>query len=173
MAQADLPDIGIAAPISAQVLIAIGLTYCSISASGQTARMSSAIFHRCGTVRRPRMMPPTPKRVGDGLAQAVGSSAPRNRSPCRACSRRSGRRRSRNRPLKRRALVACAFRPSPARPARRPACAPPVRFPPAASCRCPSARSWHPPARACAARRRSMFFMNTVDPAPMKAILVI
>ena len=44
----------------AQVLIAIGLTYCSMIASGQTASMSSQIFHRCGTVRRPRMMPPTP-----------------------------------------------------------------------------------------------------------------
>ena len=45
---------------SAQVLIAIGLTYCIKRASGQTAAMSSATRHRCGTVRRPRMMPPTP-----------------------------------------------------------------------------------------------------------------
>ena len=44
----------------AQVLIAIGLTYCSMIASGQTCVMSSQIFHRCGTVRRPRMMPPMP-----------------------------------------------------------------------------------------------------------------
>ena len=44
----------------AQVLIAIGLTYCSMMASGQTASMSSASAHRCGTVRSARMMPPTP-----------------------------------------------------------------------------------------------------------------
>ncbi len=44
----------------AQVLIAIGLTYCSMIASGQTAVMSSQIFHRCGTVRMPRMIPPIP-----------------------------------------------------------------------------------------------------------------
>ena len=46
---------------NAQVLIAIGLTYCSMIAAGQTARISSASFHRCGTVRSPRMMPPMPK----------------------------------------------------------------------------------------------------------------
>ena len=45
----------------AQVLIAIGLTYWSMIASGQTCRMSSQIDHRCGTVRRPRMMPPMPR----------------------------------------------------------------------------------------------------------------
>ena len=45
----------------AQVLIAIGFTYWSMMASGQTASMSSQIFHRCGTVRRPRMIPPTPR----------------------------------------------------------------------------------------------------------------
>ncbi|MCY1232062.1 hypothetical protein D9M72_445330 [compost metagenome] len=44
----------------AQVLIAIGLTYCSRIAFGQTSSMSSQIFQRCGTVRKPRMMPPTP-----------------------------------------------------------------------------------------------------------------
>ena len=44
----------------AQVLIAIGLTYCSMIASGATASMSSQIFQRCGTVRMPRMMPPMP-----------------------------------------------------------------------------------------------------------------
>ena len=40
--------------------MAIGLTYCSMIASGQTSSMSSQIFHRCGTVRMPRMMPPMP-----------------------------------------------------------------------------------------------------------------
>ena len=45
----------------AQVLIAIGLTYWSMIACGQTARMSSQIDQRCGTVRRPRMMPPMPR----------------------------------------------------------------------------------------------------------------
>ena len=44
----------------AQVLIAIGFTYCSMMASGQTASMSSQSFQRCGTVRSARMMPPTP-----------------------------------------------------------------------------------------------------------------
>ena len=44
----------------AQVLIAIGLTYCSRIARGQISIMSAQIFHRCGTVRRPRMMPPMP-----------------------------------------------------------------------------------------------------------------
>ena len=59
VAEADLADVGYFSAI-AQVLIAIGLTYCSMIASGQTASMSSQIFQRCGTVRRPRMMPPTP-----------------------------------------------------------------------------------------------------------------
>ena len=45
----------------AQVLIAIGLTYWSMMAFGATWRRSSQIVHRCGTVRRPRMMPPTPR----------------------------------------------------------------------------------------------------------------
>ena len=44
----------------AQVLIAIGLTYCSMIALGATCSMSSQIDHRSGTVRRPRMMPPMP-----------------------------------------------------------------------------------------------------------------
>ncbi len=44
----------------AQVLIAIGLTYWSMMAFGATCIMSSQIFQRCGTVRRPRMMPPMP-----------------------------------------------------------------------------------------------------------------
>ena len=44
----------------AQVFMAIGFTYCSITASGATCIMSSQMLHRCGTVRRPRMMPPTP-----------------------------------------------------------------------------------------------------------------
>ncbi|MNL62430.1 hypothetical protein D3C87_1864520 [compost metagenome] len=45
----------------AQVLMAIGLTYCSMIASGATCSMSSQMLHRCGTVRSPRMMPPTPR----------------------------------------------------------------------------------------------------------------
>ena len=47
--------------VSAQVLIAIGLTYCSIVAFGQSCAMSSAILQRCGTVLSPRMMPPMPR----------------------------------------------------------------------------------------------------------------
>jgi hypothetical protein len=38
----------------------MGFTYCSISALGQTSRMSFAMSSNTGTVRRPRMMPPTP-----------------------------------------------------------------------------------------------------------------
>ena len=45
----------------AQVLIAIGFTYWSMIASGQTASMSSQMLHKCGTVRTPRMMPPMPR----------------------------------------------------------------------------------------------------------------
>ncbi len=45
----------------AQVLIAIGFTYCSMIAFGQTRSMSSQIDHSVGTVRRPRMMPPMPR----------------------------------------------------------------------------------------------------------------
>ncbi len=40
--------------------MAIGFTYCSMIASGQTSSMSSQIDHKCGTVRMPRMMPPIP-----------------------------------------------------------------------------------------------------------------
>jgi hypothetical protein len=45
----------------AQVLIAIGLTYCIRIASGATCTMSSQMLHRAGTVRMPRMMPPMPR----------------------------------------------------------------------------------------------------------------
>ena len=44
----------------AQVLIAIGFTYWRSAASGQTFIMSSQTAQRWGTVRRARMMPPTP-----------------------------------------------------------------------------------------------------------------
>jgi hypothetical protein len=44
----------------AQVLMAMGLTYWSMTAEGATSIMSAQMLHRCGTVRRPRMMPPTP-----------------------------------------------------------------------------------------------------------------
>ena len=45
---------------SAAQLIAIGLTYCSISALGQSSIMSRAMSISTGAVRRPRMMPPMP-----------------------------------------------------------------------------------------------------------------
>src|SRR5271170_1146710 len=59
MAEADWRIAGCRAEI-AHALIAIGLTCCNRIASGQTASMSSQTDQRCGTVRRPRMMPPTP-----------------------------------------------------------------------------------------------------------------
>lgn len=45
---------------NAQQLMAIGLTYWSINALGQSSRMSSAMLSNTGTVRSPRMMPPMP-----------------------------------------------------------------------------------------------------------------
>ena len=44
---------------SAAQLIAMGLTYCSISAPGSST-MSRAMSISTGAVRRPRMMPPMP-----------------------------------------------------------------------------------------------------------------
>ena len=45
---------------TAQQSIAIGLTYCRSSASGQSSSMSRQTSRSTGIVRRPRMIPPTP-----------------------------------------------------------------------------------------------------------------
>ena len=45
---------------SAAQLMAIGLTYCNISALGQSSIMSRAMSISTGAVLRPRMMPPMP-----------------------------------------------------------------------------------------------------------------
>ncbi len=48
------------ARLMAQVLMAMGLTYCSSVASGHSASMSRHMSRNTGMVRRPRMMPPMP-----------------------------------------------------------------------------------------------------------------
>ena len=70
----------------AQVLMAMGFTYWSMMACGQTSIMSSQMLHRWGTVRKPRMMPPTPSvsamvwrrptRFGTSKSVTVAGSKP-------------------------------------------------------------------------------------------------
>ena len=48
------------ASATAQHSIAIGLTYCSSSASGHSSSMSRHTSSSTGIVRSPRMIPPTP-----------------------------------------------------------------------------------------------------------------
>ena len=58
VAEADGADA--LARATAQQSIAIGLTYCSSSASGHSSSMSRQTSSSTGIVRRPRMIPPTP-----------------------------------------------------------------------------------------------------------------
>ena len=55
----------------AQVLMAIGLTYCSMIASGQTCSMSSQIAPQMRHGAQAAHDAADAERVGDGLAQVV------------------------------------------------------------------------------------------------------
>ena len=83
--QSPTVRIGLASA-TAQQSIAIGLTYCSSSASGHSASMSRQTSSRTGIVRSARLMPPTPSvspivwrspwRLGTSKSTSVDSSPP-------------------------------------------------------------------------------------------------
>ena len=153
----------------AQVLMATGLTYCSRSASGQTASMSSHRAQRWGTVRSPRMIPPTPS-----------VSAIVWRRPKRLGTSKSVTVQGRYPPI----WNATTTKSAPSSAARRSSCALTVAGTPRASItlRATSSDSasrrgstsisarWAPANASSRSASPTMDFMNTVDPAPTKAI---